>query len=179
MSESLTALSYASTATFEAARGSFGVHPQVNRILLQSRRNNRRAAVGGMLHYGEGRFFQYLEGQAGEVDRIYERIRHDERHRDVRLIDRAPIEARRFEDWSMKFVVLENVIDRVLARHGISAFDPYAFTPAIVEDLVRSSVEAPEAAPDVEGAADATVDAPTDARTDNTLRPWWRRWLAR
>ena len=147
----LVALTYCSTATFEAAPGSFGVHPEVNRILMTSRRNNRACRVGGMLHFGNGYFFQYLEGPAATVDALYGRIQSDARHRDVEQLTRGSIERRRFSDWSMKFVVLERIVEQVLERADMSRFDPYRFTPEIIEDLIVATVEAPE--------ADASSDA--------------------
>ena len=144
----LISLTYCSTATFQAARGSYGVHPEVNRILLQSRRNNRKREVGGMLHFGNGRFFQYLEGEADVVDRLFARIRDDDRHWDVRQLTRSALADRRFADWSMKFVVLEQVVAEVLDRAGLQTFDPYEFTPSIIEDLLQASIRSPEGAPD-------------------------------
>lgn len=140
----LISLSYCSTATFRAGRGDFGVDPEVSRILVHSRRNNRRRRLGGVLHFGNGCFFQYLEGPADEVDRLYATICRDERHRDVRRLTRRPIRARRFEDWTMKFVAIERVVQQVLERHGMRQFDPYRFTPAIIDDLVVSFTQAPD-----------------------------------
>lgn len=52
----------------------------------------------------------------------------------------------------MKFIAIERVVGTVLARHQMDAFDPYQFTPALVDDLVMSCMQgeddAPEAWPD-------------------------------
>jgi len=151
----LIGLSYCSTATFPARTGSYGVHPEVNRILMHSRRNNRRLQVGGVLHFNNGRFFQYIEGPADVVDCLYARICRDPRHQDVQRLTRRPIGSRRFQDWSMKFVAVERVVDEVMRRHDLPAFDPYRFTPAIIDDLVVSCTCAPDDAAGIEVASTA------------------------
>ena len=167
--DDLICLSYCSTASFPSAPHGFGVDPEVNRILVHSRRNNRRAGIGGVLHFGNGYFFQYLEGPADPVDNLYARICRDDRHHDVQRITRRPIRSRRFENWSMKFVAIERVVADVLRRHRLEAFDPYAFTPAIVDDLVVSCIQMPEGVPD------ADPDAPP--RRAPHRKSLWRRLL--
>jgi len=153
--QDLIGLSYCSTASFVSGRNGQGVSPEISRILMLSRRNNRKLCVGGVLHYGNGFFFQYLEGPADTVDRLYAKICRDERHSRVERLTRRPIRQRRFGDWSMKFVAIERVVDQVMARHGLTEFNPYRFTPAIIDDLVLSFVPAEEGAPAVENAAGA------------------------
>ncbi|MDT8437636.1 MAG: BLUF domain-containing protein [Wenzhouxiangellaceae bacterium] len=134
----LICLSYCSSANFALRSQRAAVPAQVSRILVQSRRNNRQRQIGGVLKFGEGCFFQYLEGPADAVDRLNAAICRDPRHDDVQRLTRRPIRHRRFEDWSMKFVALERDVERVLRRHGLQRFDPYRFTPALIDDLVVS-----------------------------------------
>lgn len=149
-STDLICLSYCSTASFPGAPRGYGVDPEVTRILVHSRRNNKRRNVGGVLHFGEGYFFQYLEGPADEVDGLYAKICRDPRHHDVRRLTRRPIRSRRFENWSMKFVAIERVVDEVLKRHGMQGFDPYRFTAALIDDLVVSCIHGDDDAPDAQ-----------------------------
>ncbi|MEX0915280.1 MAG: BLUF domain-containing protein [Wenzhouxiangellaceae bacterium] len=157
-STDLICLSYCSTASFDNAPRGFGVDPEVNRILVHSRRNNKARGIGGVLHFGDGYFFQYLEGPADGVDCLYARICRDPRHHDVQRLTRRPIRSRRFENWSMKFVAIERIVGDVLGRHGMKRFDPYQFTPALIDDLVVSCIQgeddAPEAQPDPRSAPD-------------------------
>lgn len=162
--DDLISLSYCSTASFQTRRGDFGVDPEVNRILVHSRRNNRRREIGGVLHFGNGFFFQYLEGPADEVDRLYATICRDPRHEDVRRLTRRPIRSRRFEDWTMKFVAIERVVQQVLERHDMRRFDPYRFTPAIIDDLVVSFIQAPD-----------QELATEDPAAPSPRRGWWSR----
>lgn len=143
----LIALSYCSRASFSVAPRGYGVHPEVNRILVHSRRHNRKRGIGGVLHFGDGCFFQYLEGSADAVDGLFAKICRDARHHDVQRLTRRPIGSRRFEAWSMKFVAIERVIEELLRRHQLDRFDPYQFTPAIIDDVVMTCIQSAEAAP--------------------------------
>jgi hypothetical protein len=70
--------------------------------------NNAKIGVTGLLCYGGGYFLQVLEGEGDVVSRTFRRITRDERHVDVRIIDLSVIQARRFEDWSMRFINLDD-----------------------------------------------------------------------
>jgi len=172
-SSDLICMTYCSTASFPRAQHSYGVDPEVSRILVHSRRNNRRCQIGGVLHFGEGYFFQYLEGPADTVDGLYARICRDQRHREVRRLTRRPIRSRRFESWSMKFVAIERVVGEVLARHGMADFDPYQFTPALIDDLVVSCIQADDDAPDAHENSVARLDR--DRRAGFWARIFGRR----
>lgn len=165
----LIGLSYCSTAAFKCAERSLGVHAEVQRILVDSRRNNTRDGISGVLHFADGRFFQYLEGPADRVDALYARICRDLRHTDVRRLTRRPLPRRRFDGLAMKFVSLERPIERVLERHGLQHFDPDRFTPALIEDLVMSSI------PERESAPEASPDAPAV----RSAASFWQRLLRR
>jgi len=168
--DDLICLSYCSTAAFDTRPRHGGVSPEVSRILVQSRRNNSRRGVGGVLHFGNGYFFQYLEGPTDIVDCLYAAICRDPRHYEVRRLTRRPIRQRRFERWSMKFVAIERIVDQVMQRHGLREFDPYGFTPALIDDLVVSFIQVEECAPDAEAIA---------RRADTGRRGWFERVRAR
>lgn len=168
-STDLICLSYCSTATFASAPRGFGVDPEVNRILVHSRRNNRARGIGGVLHFGEGCFFQYLEGPADMIDGLYARICRDPRHRDVQRLTRRPIRSRRFENWSMKFVAIERIVGDVLGRHGMERFDPYRFTPALIDDLVVSCIQGDDDAP----------EGQPGPRIESNGRGFWKKLLGR
>ncbi len=72
-------------------------------LLDQSRASNLAAGLTGMLLYKDGNFLQVLEGEKGQVMDLFERIKHDPRHRGVLPILCEEIPERRFGDWSMGF----------------------------------------------------------------------------
>jgi hypothetical protein len=90
-------LIYASVATRKFAT------EQLTDLLRQSREPNQRASLTGMLLYSDGNFFQVLEGEPEEVDKLYKKLQQDKRHAQITLIIREPIARRSFGNWSMGF----------------------------------------------------------------------------
>lgn len=84
-------------------------------LLEQSRTWNKAHDITGMLLYVEGRFLsqlegrfvQVLEGSEQEVNAIFEKIRHDERHHSLIVLKRAATPERNFNSWSMGFESME------------------------------------------------------------------------
>ena len=132
----LVRLSYASTATFEPNEAG-GIEVSVGQILAESRRNNKKRRIGGVLHYGNGYFFQCLEGEREAVEECYQRISGDSRHRDVQRLSYTEIDRRMFPDWSMKYLPVETEITRLLKRHN-TAFNPYQFSDSMLAELLEA-----------------------------------------
>jgi hypothetical protein len=128
-------LVYASRAAFTPVGGG-GVEPEVSRILSQSRRNNPRHNVGGVLCYSDGHFFQCLEGAANDVEAVYRRIATDPRHQDIRVLSRRPVGERRFKAWSMKYLAVNDSIRHLLQNSGLNEFNPYRFGDVTIRKLV-------------------------------------------
>ncbi|MBY6188922.1 BLUF domain-containing protein [Microbulbifer agarilyticus] len=133
----LIQLVYASRATFKPAPNSQGVEPSVARILMQSRRNNSRVDIGGVLYFGDGYFFQVLEGDRTVVTETYERITSDPRHSDATILSLKNTRERGFNEWSMKYVPVDDAVRAFLARRGERNFAPFKFSGGDVEALVR------------------------------------------
>jgi len=72
-------------------------------ILTASRRNNEQLGVTGLLIVKGDSFLQALEGEKETVYALYEKIKHDKRHRDVMKVSEETIEQRAFANWSMGF----------------------------------------------------------------------------
>lgn len=166
MSNELVRLNYASTATFEP-NVSGGIEVSVARILAESRRNNSRLKIGGVLHYGNGYFFQCLEGDRDVVNERYHRISQDDRHKDVQLLSFDKVSRRMFPDWSMKYLPIEGQIRALLAKRKMT-FDPYRFDNAMLEELLQVCVVGSD---------------PTEAANDRDDKggkpPLWKRILRR
>jgi hypothetical protein len=77
---------------------------QVEQILLVSRRNNEEAAITGALLFSDTNFSQVLEGPRAAVERLYEVLNHDPRHKDLLLLLNESLAARQFSDWSMAYI---------------------------------------------------------------------------
>lgn len=73
----------------------------------QSRSNNQRLDLTGMLMASGGLFYQVLEGPAETVDEVYARIANDGRHTDLLLLDSEEHVERLYPDWSMEVINLD------------------------------------------------------------------------
>jgi hypothetical protein len=75
---------------------------EVDRILETSHRNNRRDDISGFLLFNGRNFLQLVEGEAGNLDALMDRIRRDPRHQGIVQISRREIDQRCCHDWSMR-----------------------------------------------------------------------------
>jgi hypothetical protein len=85
-----------------AAVGSFETS-DLDDILRVARTKNNDVNVTGMLLYENGSFFQTLEGAPGDVDKVFERIECDPRHKKISMLLRRDINERSFSDWTMGY----------------------------------------------------------------------------
>ncbi|OOB92279.1 BLUF domain-containing protein [Rathayibacter sp. VKM Ac-2630] len=98
----MLSVTYVSTAA-----ESFG-DADLAELLRQSRDNNARSGLTGMLLFKNGRFMQVLEGEEEDVRERYRAIAADPRHTDVTQLLSESIEGRRFPQWSMGFPTPED-----------------------------------------------------------------------
>ena len=76
---------------------------ELEALLAQSRENNAKLAITGLLLYRNGSFMQVLEGPENAVNDTYAIIKTDTRHREVFKLYDSPITKRDFPKWSMAF----------------------------------------------------------------------------
>ena len=167
-------MTYCSTATFDSREQSAGVEKEVARILMQSRRNNPKLEIGGVLHYGNPAPIFLPDSRRQRfrkhVNERYEKIATDSRHRDVELLSVKPVSERLFPDWSMKYVAVEARIRReLLEANGLQRFEPYSFDEAFCARLIRCFVEQPDATRE-KGAQPGNRD-----HSSNGKRSVWKR----
>lgn len=146
----LIQLVYISRATIETTQNDYIV-PEVAKILRVSRHNNRARNIVGALYYGNGFFFQCLEGEEQAVQALYEILKTDPRHRDLKIISKKSISERSFGNWEMKYLPAEEEVQKLLRTLGLTHFDPYQFdeakTNSMLQLLVRgANLELSEAA---------------------------------
>ena len=72
-------------------------------ILEQSRHNNSRTGITGVMLYVRGSIIQVLEGEKEAVEALYERIEQDQRHTDVIRVLSRNISQRLFANWTMGY----------------------------------------------------------------------------
>ena len=140
----LLRLVYASKINFDPATNAKAIDPVIADILAQSRRNNEPNNIGGVLCYGDGFFFQCLEGERGRVEQLYDRLLNDDRHREVTLLSKHPVAQRMFKLWSMKFMNVDAKIRRMLQIEKLETFEPHSFSDLMVERLLVELRDASE-----------------------------------
>jgi hypothetical protein len=96
----------------------------VERILAAARRFNPAHGITGLLVFGGGIFFQWIEGPRPAVTRLMTLIQADPRHADiVRLSELEEVRERLFPDWDMELVTTDDIRDVLLDARD-SAQDP-------------------------------------------------------
>lgn len=113
-------------------------------ILRQSKANNPRHGVTGVLCCSDDMYLQVLEGGRSAVNRLYNRIVADPRHTDVELLAYQQIGERRFAGWSMGQVNVSRLNPALLLKYSATArLDPHAMSGstalALLEELVATA----------------------------------------
>jgi hypothetical protein len=89
-------------------------------LLAHARQRNEARGITGLLLYHGGWFLQVLEGPLEALTVLLATLRKDDRHHHFHVLREGPIEARRFEEWTMGFVDLDAT--RLRALKGRHAF---------------------------------------------------------
>ncbi|MFN3560566.1 MAG: BLUF domain-containing protein [Chloroherpetonaceae bacterium] len=76
----------------------------VKSIATKASIKNESLLVSGGLLYCEGKFLQVLEGGLRPVNKLFETILRDPRHKNVNLIEFTRVKKREFEGWEMSLV---------------------------------------------------------------------------
>lgn len=140
--QKLVQIIYISRSTFENTDAVNKIEPNVVRILAKSRVNNRKNGLVGVLYFGDGAFFQCLEGEEEAVNALFTKIEQDPRHKDVRLISKKYISQLSFPDWSMKYAPLDERMRNFLQENNYEKFDPYAFSPDMTHKILSVLIDA-------------------------------------
>ena len=94
----------------------------LEKIIATAKHHNPRFGITGLLVFGSGIFFQWLEGPRDNVTSLFKIICADPRHSDVVLLTKEDeFRERLFPNWDMELVAAED-ISAVLedAMHEVS-----------------------------------------------------------
>jgi hypothetical protein len=81
---------------------------EITQLAGDAAERNRSLGVTGMLMSSGGIFYQVLEGPTDAVDRLFQKIAGDTRHKDVLVLSaQEEVEDRQFPSWAMKKVDLD------------------------------------------------------------------------
>jgi hypothetical protein len=97
---------------------------EVQRIIATARRCNPEHGITGMLVFGSGIFFQWLEGPRDNVTALMSLLRTDRRHENIiELSEVEEVRERLFPDWDMELVTGDHIREVLLDAQG-TASDP-------------------------------------------------------
>ncbi|MCU1602850.1 MAG: hypothetical protein JWO22_3559 [Frankiales bacterium] len=95
-------------------------------LLLRARAVNEDHHVTGMLVYSARSFLQLFEGEEFDVEVVWDRIRLDDRHIDLRVLQDGPAGSRQYADWSMGFEHVDAAeLERTLPGYRASVAYPF------------------------------------------------------
>jgi Sensors of blue-light using FAD len=84
----------------------------VARIIETSHRHNPAQGITGLLVFGSGIFFQWLEGPRDNVMQLMVNLQKDPRHEDVVTLSAVEeVRERLFPDWDMELVTSTDIRD--------------------------------------------------------------------
>jgi len=97
---------------------------EVERIIRSAKKWNPRNGITGLLVFGGGVFFQWLEGPRDSVIGLMRILQADPRHQSiVSLTETEEVRERMFPDWDMELVSHDDVRDVLTDALG-EATDP-------------------------------------------------------
>lgn len=115
--ESLSMVAYRSVAV------TMPTDAALEQLLQASRSRNRAAGVTGVLVYERGAYFQWLEGPAEALQRLWSSISRDPRHHQITVLREEPITERVFRGWDLRIAQGSQVsIDTAVAAMESSNF---------------------------------------------------------
>lgn len=83
---------------------------QVAEMVRTAADANRRRGITGVIGYDGRRFLQIIEGRTEEVERLFDRIRKDDRHFGVVELARSQIRTISFDRWRMAPINIGDVM---------------------------------------------------------------------
>ena len=100
------------------------VNPILHDIATVSAKENDKNNLTGVLCYGNGWFFQYLEGSKQTLQQLKENLVRDGRHYNIKFLDFSRLAQRRFTSWSMQLLSSEKPTDKTQQDNGLLPFTP-------------------------------------------------------
>ena len=113
-------------------------------ILEQSRRNNSRAGITGVLFFANNVFVQAIEGGRPAVSALLGKILRDDRHQNIEVLSFEEIPERRFPNWAMGQVNASTVNPGLILKYSdASELNPFSgkasTTQAFLFDLAETN----------------------------------------
>lgn len=97
----------------------------LNDIAKTATENNNADDITGVLCYGNGYFFQCVEGREQDLTNLKNRLLLDDRHQDLEILDFSELSERHFTGWSLRSIVLERCMVNDPRIKALMPFKPY------------------------------------------------------
>lgn len=111
---------------------------ELHRLLRAAQIRNRAEGITGLVIYDSGRFFQWLEGPAEGLARVWDSVSRDPRHTGIEILGNQPTAQRFFGDWDLK-------LSNRGAQAGVQAdIQADAKADAKADDTPRDNFDIPE-----------------------------------
>ncbi|MDN4166591.1 BLUF domain-containing protein [Cytophagales bacterium LB-30] len=81
---------------------------EIEKILEACKKNNPPLDITGVLLYNDTKFIQMVEGDMKTITSLYDKIKGDTRHDQVRMISLGPIKQKSFPSWHMGSRPIQN-----------------------------------------------------------------------
>ena len=88
---------------------------------------NQADNITGILCYGNGYFFQCVEGSEQALTNLKNRLLVDDRHKDLKILDFSAIVERRFAGWSLRSITLERWMMNEPKLKSFMPFKPHTW----------------------------------------------------
>lgn len=99
---------------------------EVSRILAQAQQNNTYNGITGALIFNHNYFLQSIEGARPIINDLLRKLVKDDRHFSLQVIECTEIEQRRWDKWSMKYLIpSEDNKEHSLKFSAGTEFNPY------------------------------------------------------
>ncbi len=114
------------------SRASDGVdEAEVNRIVESAKRHNAAIGITGVLTYGSGVFFQWIEGPRAAIEKLIANLHGDERHYDIVSLSQSEEKRERlYPHWDMERVgtddireVLQDALETTEDENSVAALN--------------------------------------------------------
>jgi hypothetical protein len=90
-----------SQLTYMSSRTVTCTDSEIENILQACKKNNPGLGITGVLLYSDDKFIQMVEGNASIISGLYDKIKGDSRHKEVRMISYSHIKEKSFPSWHM------------------------------------------------------------------------------
>lgn len=116
----------------------------VKSISAKASIKNASLLISGGLLYCESKFLQVLEGGIRPVNKLFETILQDTRHKNVNLIHFSRVQKREFDGWDMSLVFFPTSRDfypEYIKYSGDDSFDPLSLDGDVCVAFLRGLLE--------------------------------------